>query len=214
MNKIHKTLTKTETTAGVEYLQNIDEKLGVLIMEFGIPDFNTSDNYFESLTRSIIFQQLSGKAASTIYKRFLNIYHSKNFPSPKLVAKTDIMLFRQAGLSNRKASYIISLAEAFIRDNYIPKDMSILSNEQISEKLIAVKGIGHWTADMFLMFSLNRPDVFPLTDLGIQKGMKEFFNLKAIPSEKKMLKLSNKWKPYRSIASWYMWKIVDDGFQW
>ena len=214
MNKNHKTLTKTETKAGVEYLQNIDEKLGLLIMEFGVPNFNTSDNYFESLTRSIIFQQLSGKAASTIYKRFLNIYHSKKFPPPKLVAKTDIILFRQAGLSNRKASYIISLAEAFIRDNYIPKDVSILSNEQISEKLIAVKGIGHWTADMFLMFSLNRPDVFPLTDLGIQRGMKEFFNLKAIPSEKKMLKLSNKWKPYRSIASWYMWKIVDDGFQW
>jgi len=214
LNKIHKTLSEIEINTGIKYLQNIDDKLGSLIIEFGIPEFIPSDNYFGSLAKSIIFQQLSGKAASNIYKRFLNIFPSNIILSPILVAKTDIMLFRQAGLSNRKASYIINLAEAFIRDNYIPKDMSIFSNEQISEKLITVKGIGQWTADMFLMFSLNRTDVFPLTDLGIRKGMKEFYNLKVTPSEKQMLRLSNKWKPYRSIASWYMWKLVDDEFQW
>ena len=214
MNNNHKTLSKIEIIAGIEYLQNIDDKLGSLILEFGIPDFNPTDNYFKSLARSIIYQQLSGKAANTIYKRFLNIYSGKSFPTSQLVAKTDIVQLRQAGLSNRKAGYIIGLAEVLMRDNYLPKNLSKLSNEQISEKLITVKGIGQWTADMFLMFSLNRPDVLPLTDLGIQKGMMDFFNLKAIPSEKQMLKLSKKWKPYRSIASWYMWKIVDDGFQW
>lgn len=200
--------------AGINFLKKVDSKLGLLIDKFGAPELEPSHNYFESLTRSIIYQQLSGKAAGTIYKRFLNIYHFDSFPLPSDVLKTEETQLRSVGLSYRKASYVLALAEAFNSQNFLPEDLDKLNNIQISELLIQIRGIGQWTADMFLIFSLNRLDIIPLTDLGIQKGMKEFFNLNELPSDKKMLRLSKKWKPYRSIASLYMWKIVDNGLNW
>lgn len=200
--------------AGINFLKKVDSKLELLIDKFDTPELEPSHNYFESLTRSIIFQQLSGKAAGTIYKRFLNIFPSDSFPLPREVLKTEETQLRSVGLSYRKASYVLALAEAFNSQSFLPKDLDKLNNIQISELLIQIRGIGQWTADMFLIFSLNRLDIIPLTDLGIQKGMKEFFNLNVLPSDKKMSRLSNKWKPYRSIASLYMWKIVDDGFNW
>lgn len=200
--------------AGINFLTKVDSKLGLLIDKYGTLELELSHNYFESLTRSIIFQQLSGKAAGTIYKRFLDIFNSDSFPLPSDVLKTEETQLRSVGLSYRKASYVLALAEAFNSQSFLPKDLDKLNNIQISELLIQIRGIGQWTADMFLIFSLNRLDIIPLTDLGIQKGMKEFFNLNVLPSDKKMLRLSKKWKPYRSIASLYMWKIVDDGFNW
>ena len=89
-----------------------------------------------------------------------------------------------------------------------------MSDKEISSELIQIKGIGQWTIDMFLMFALNRPDVMPFLDLGIKKGMKSFFDLSELPTKNEMKIFSNKWKPYRTVACWYMWRLVDDGFEW
>lgn len=207
-------MNKSEIMAGVNHLQKIDEKFGILIDKFGLPELSPNKNYFKSLTRSIISQQLSGKAADTIFNRFLELYADDQFPSPEKVSKTDILQLRKAGLSNAKASYIIGLANAFQDGQFLSDDLSLLSDNQISEILIRIKGIGQWTADMFLIFTLNRLDILPLNDLGIKKGMKTFYNLKSLPSEKTMIRLSNKLHPYRSLASSYMWKIVDNNFNW
>lgn len=174
------------------------------------PVFTRSADTFESLCKSIIYQQLSGKAAGTIHRRFLALYKGVSHPSPKQVAKTSIEKFRTVGVSQQKASYLIDLAKKFLDGTVDPKHFHEMADEAIRAHLVAVKGIGRWTADMFLMFTLHRPDVLPTGDLGIQKAMKDLFKLRTLPSPEKMEKLAEPWRPYRTVACRYLWDSLDN----
>ena len=197
--------------AGLDLL-NRDEKMSVLISEFGLPDFAPKHDYFQSLLRSIVFQQLSGKAANTIYERFVNLMPKTLTFSPKEVLKLDKDEMRKTGLSLQKINYLRNLAYFFENNSFHKKDVERMRDEEISNALTQIKGIGQWTVDMFLMFTLNREDVLPYTDLGIQKGFKKIFNMNNLPSKKEMETHSKIWKPYRTIACWYLWRTVDDAF--
>ena len=199
--------------AGLDLL-NRDEKMRVLIGKFGWPDFDPKQDYFQSLLRSIVFQQLSGKAANTIYERFINLIPKTVTLSPKEVLKLDKDEMRKTGLSFQKINYLRNLAYFFENNSFQKKDVERMTDEEISNALTQIKGIGQWTVDMFLMFTLNREDILPYTDLGIQKSFKKIFNMNNLPSKKEMETHSKIWRPYRTIACWYLWRTVDDAFAW
>ena len=198
---------------GLKHLKQEDEKMGRLIAEFEKPEFKKDLNYFEALVRAIVYQQLSGKAAATIYKRFKNMFIKNKYPSPIMVMERSHEELRSVGLSNQKASYIHNIANAFYT-GAIPKDINAIGDKEVIECLTIIKGVGPWTAEMFLMFTLNRPDVFPVTDLGIQKGFQLFFQLDKIPRPDQMIKKAEPWRPYRTLASWYLWRLVEGPFEW
>jgi DNA-3-methyladenine glycosylase II len=198
----------------LEYLKKTEPRFGTLIDEFGEPDFELQDNYFKSLVRSIIYQQLSGKSAFAIYSRYLQLFNSTEFPSPQQVIAIPDSHYTSIGLSRQKTCYIKEIAQAFSNKEIVPENIPKLEDDEVRKQLIKIKGIGPWTIDMFLMFTLNRPDILPVNDLGIQKGFKSFFRLNELPDEKFMVEKSEKWKPFRTIACWYLWKLVDDNFQW
>ena len=188
-----------------------DPKIDRLIQEFGSPNFSQTSDYFNALSKSIIYQQLSGKAARTIYNRFIGLFN--NTPNACEVINIDISKFRSIGISKQKSSYIIALAEYFNRyDNKI--DFKNLTDIEVSQELIQIKGIGQWTIDMFLMFTLQRTDIFPVGDLGIKKAIKIMFNMKNLPSSKFMVQKSMKWRPYRTVACWYLWRMIDEEDTW
>jgi len=197
--------------AGIDLLKR-DKKMQVLIKKFGRPDFNLGQDYFQSLLRSIVFQQLSGKAAQTIFERLVNLIPKTSNLCPHEVLKLDKDEMRKAGLSFQKINYVRNLADYFENNSFQKKDVERMTDEEISKELIQIKGIGQWTIDMFLMFTLNRPDILPYKDLGIQKGIMKILNIKNLPSKKEMENCSRKWRPYRTIACWYLWRIADDKF--
>ena len=197
--------------AGIDLLKK-DKNMQVLINKFGRPDLNPRQDYFQSLLCSIVFQQLSGKAAQTIYERFVNLIPKTSNLCPNEVLKLDKEEMRKAGLSFRKIDYVRNLADYFENNSFHKKDVEKMSDQEISKELIQIKGIGQWTVDMFLMFTLNRADILPCTDLGIQKGIMKILNMNNLPSKKEMENCSRKWRPYRTIACWYLWRMVDDKF--
>ena len=194
----------------LKYLSR-DKDLKTLIDHFGVITLKRRRNYFKSLLRSIIHQQLSGKAATTIENRFLELYNGNQYPTPEEVLKTPAEAIQNVGISRMKTEYIRGLAKIIDDGDIRLEKLSELSNDEVGNVLKEVKGIGQWTVDMFLIFSLNRPDVFPLNDLGIQKGLMLLLGRQKILSQESMLSHSKKWKPYRTLASLYLWKIVDEG---
>ena len=198
---------------GLKHLKQKDEKMGRLITKFEKPEFKKDNNYFEALVRAIVYQQLSGKAAATIYERFKDLFTKNKFPSPSIVMEKSHEELRSVGLSNQKASYVHNIANAFYAGK-IPKDIESLVDNEVIECLTTIKGVGPWTAEMFLMFTLNRRDVFPVTDLGIQKGFQLFFQLDEIPRPDQMIEKAEHWRPYRTLASWYLWRLVEGPFEW
>ena len=194
----------------VKYLSR-DKDLKTLIDHFGVITLKRRRNYFKSLLRSIIHQQLSGKAARTIENRFLELYNGNRYPTPEEVLKTPAEAIQNVGISRMKTEYIRGLAKIIDDGDIRLEKLSELSNDEVGNVLKEAKGIGQWTVDMFLIFSLNRPDVFPLNDLGIQKGLMLLLGRQKILSRESMLSHSKKWKPYRTLASLYLWKIVDEG---
>ena len=196
---------------GIDLLKR-DKKMQILINKFGRPDFNPRQDYFQSLLRSIVFQQLSGKAAQTIFERLVNLIPKTSNLCPHEVLKLDKDEMRKAGLSFQKTDYVRNLADYFENNSFQKKDVERMTDEEISKELIQIKGIGQWTVDMFLMFTLYRADILPYRDLGIQKGIMKILNMKNLPSKKEMENCSRKWRPYRTIACWYLWRMVDDKF--
>ena len=194
----------------LKYLSR-DKDLKTLIDHFGVITLKRRRNYFKSLLRSIIHQQLSGKAARTIENRFLELYNGNRYPTSEEVLKTPAEAIQNVGISRMKTEYIRGLAKIIDDGDIRLEKLSELSNDEVGNVLKEVKGIGQWTVDMFLIFSLNRPDVFPLNDLGIQKGLMLLLGRQKKLSREAMLSHSKKWKPYRTLASLYLWKIVDEG---
>ena len=196
---------------GIEFLKR-DKNMQVLIEKFGRPNFKIGQDYFQSLFRSIVFQQLSGEAAQTIFKRLVNLIAETSNLSPNDVLKLDKDDMRKAGLSFQKINYVRNLADYFENNSFKKKDVERMTDEEISKELTQIKGIGQWTVDMFLMFTLNRADILPYKDLGIQKGIMKILNKKILPSKKEMENCSKKWRPFRTIACWYLWRMTDDKF--
>ena len=203
--------TKKDFEKATTFLSKIDPKMKTLIKHFGMFKRKKYTSYFEALTRAIIYQQISGKVAMKIEERFINLYSSEGYPTPEAVAKTTIKKMRSAGLSERKAEYIKGIAKSFINEIWSPSKISRLSDEDVKEKLIQLKGIGPWTADMFLMGCLNRSDILPIGDYGIKRGFQLFYNRKELPSEEYMIKKAKSWVPYRSVASYYLWGLANEG---
>ena len=158
---------------GLIHLSAVDPKMERLINKFEKPYFAKENNYFESIVRSIIYQQLSTKSASKIYARFKKLFENGSL-NPKNVIEQSNGTYRSIGLSRQKISYIFNVANAYT-NGMIPQNFDKHSDEDIINTLIQIKGIGRWTAQMFLMFTLNRPDILPELDLGIQKGFKAYF---------------------------------------
>lgn len=165
---------------------------------------------FISLARSIAYQQLSGKAAGTIYGRFEALFKN-NIPVASEVVDMSVQTLRSVGLSNNKALAIIDLAEHTCSGS-LPSSraMAALDDDEIIKRLCRVRGIGPWTVQMHLIFSLGRPDVMPATDLGIQKGVQMTYQLPGLPKPDKVLALTRHLGPFRSVASWYFWRVTDD----
>ena len=197
--------------AGIDLLKR-DKNMLVLIKKFGRPDFKIGQDYFQSLFRSIVFQQLSGGVAQTIYERLVSLIPETSNLCPNEVLKIDKDDMRKAGLSFQKINYVKNLADYFENNSFEKIVVESMTDEEISKELTQIKGIGQWTVDMFLMFTLNRADILPYGDLGIQKGIMKILNKKNLPSKKEMENCSKKWKPYRTIACWYLWRITDDKF--
>lgn len=165
---------------------------------------------FTSLARSIAFQQLSGKAAATIYGRFEALFDD-NRPTAVDTVNIPLSTLRSVGLSNNKALSIIDLAE-HVSSGALPsrRKMAQFDDEAVIEALCRVRGIGPWTAQMHLIFNMGRPDVMPATDLGIQKGVQLAYSLPVLPKPDEVLEVTRHLAPYRSVASWYLWRVVDD----
>ena len=186
-----------------------DPVLNKLVKKYGAPEDlkDRSEFLYEELVESIIGQQLSGKAADTIFKRFLALYKNSEFPKPEVLLKTDVEKLRSAGMSYSKASYIKNIAQAFKDKQLNVKKLEKMSDEEIKKELTKIKGIGNWTAEMTLIFTLQREDVFSLGDAGLRRAIK---NLYKIDKEKDILKLAEKWKPKRSYACWYLWRSLEN----
>jgi len=197
-----------DVPSAVRHLKR-DPLLAPLIREHGHPPFTPEPNAFRALAEFIIYQQLSGKAAGTIYDRFLDLFPKRRFPKPAVLLNIPTTTLRGVGLSNQKASYLLDLAAKFTDGTIRPKLFPEMSNEAISAHLIQVKGIGQWTADMFLMFALNRPDILPVGDLGIRNGFKKLYDLRKEPSPERMAALAESWRPYRTAAAWYLWRALE-----
>ncbi|MBT3936839.1 MAG: DNA-3-methyladenine glycosylase 2 family protein [Candidatus Marinimicrobia bacterium] len=195
-------------------LKIADPEIVPLVDQLKLNPLTREYNYFKSLTRAIIYQQLSGKAAKTISDRFIALYDGKEYPTPADVLGSEHETLRSVGLSNAKSNYIKNIAQAFLDGTIDLNQLDQWDDETITDKLVSIKGVGPWTAQMFLMFTLNRPDVFPTGDLGVQKGFQQFYKLKELPKPKDMEQKAEKWKPYRSVMSLYFWKVVDGPFEW
>ena len=166
-------------------------------------------DHFSALTRAIVFQQLSTKAASTIHSRLLALLPEGRVTAPALAGVTDDQ-FRSAGISRQKAMYLRDLAERVTSGVLQLDGLERLDDESVIAALTTVKGIGRWTAEMFLMFRLHRPDVLPVGDLGIVTAVQKVYGLRKRPTPDRLRKLGDAWKPYRSIACWYLWRSLDN----
>lgn len=205
-----KTSWRTYSLRARAVLRKRDKRLGELIRILDVPDIEPERNYFRSLVEIIIGQQLSGKAAETISKRFREIFGSaRTFPTPAEIRVARISTMRRAGLSRSKASYIKNLAAAIEEKRLDIKRIERMGDEEIVVHLTAVKGIGPWTAEMFLMFSLARPDIFSFGDLGLRKAVRRLYGLRRDPDEMTMRRISNVWRPHRTLAARYLWASLD-----
>jgi DNA-3-methyladenine glycosylase II len=164
--------------------------------------------HFDVLIRSIVYQQLSGKAAATIHGRVRNLL-TEDRPMPQQIIALDHDILRGAGLSNQKARYVKNLAQHVLDGTLPVETLHELSDEEIIAALTQVKGIGRWSAQMFLMFRLVRPDVLPDLDLGVQKGIQRAYGLRKLPTPKKVMQIGAKWAPYRTLGAWYMWRVLE-----
>ena len=212
----------TLTIAGLAYdpdvacrhLTAADPRLGALIARAGAFTMRPepTQSLFAALVESIVYQQLSGKAAETILGRVVALYRPRRFPRPVDILETPVERLRAAGLSAAKAAAVKDLAARTL-DGTVPSMARVrrMSDAEIIERLTTVRGIGRWTVEMLLLFRLGRPDVLPLGDLGVRKGFARAFNRRALLDPLVLSRRAERWRPYRSVASWYLWRARDVG---
>lgn len=190
------------------HFQNNDEKMYALAKKIGIIPVLANNDPFSDLCNAIVCQQLSDKAGAAIWKRFEALFSKKKI-TPNLVLKKSVADLRKSGISNSKAQYIQNIAEAFVKNNLHKEKFLAQTDEEVIQELIQIKGVGRWTSEMFLIFSLGRPDVFSAGDLGLRKGVQKLYGLRKLPEEKQLFRIAKKWSPYRSYASLLLWKSLD-----
>lgn len=193
-----------------QHFQQVDSILFAHIERLGDFELNPEpvDRYFYWLARSIAYQQLAGAAARTIWGRFEQLLPPGDF-SPQAVVALSHDAMRSAGLSNAKASYIRNIAQAVLDGSLKFSEFETMSEEEIIANLTTVKGIGRWTAEMFLMFTLGRPDVFSEGDYGLRKGIQKVYGYKREPSLKTIRRIVKKWSPFKTYASMVLWEVLD-----
>ena len=193
----------------VQYLCKVDSNLEKIIKIVGKYSINIRNDPFQSLVESIIYQQLAGKAANAIYNRFINYYNNKQITPARILNSPNDNL-KKVGLSNRKIDYLKDLALHVYDGRINLEELPKMNDEEIINKLVNVKGIGRWTSEMFLIFSLGRQDILPVTDLGVRKAIQKVYSLSELPKPNTMMEIANPWRPYRSIATWYLWKSLSN----
>jgi DNA-3-methyladenine glycosylase II len=193
----------------IEHLHQ-DPHLSRVIKTVEMPDFNPSKNIYIDLLESIVSQQLSVKVADVIFKRFLSLFPD-NYPHAELLVSLELDRLRSVGLSYQKANYLQNVAQFSINNNLENINWAAMSDDEIIQYLTEIKGVGKWTVQMLLMFSLGRPDVFPVDDLGIQQGMTKIFRLQETGKDlkNKMILLAEPWRPWRTVACRYVWRSKD-----
>jgi DNA-3-methyladenine glycosylase II len=199
------------TVPAITHLAENDQIMSVLIRKFGPYEPETETNYYYRLVRAIIGQQLSVKAADIIERRFVALFDG-SLPTPEQILDKKTEELRAVGLSNAKAAYVKDLAQ-HVYDGRLELDaLPHLSNEEVIKELVAVKGIGEWTAHMFLIFALGRLDVLPVGDLGIRAGVRNLYGMERLPTPLEIAKLADErgWHPYESVAAWYVWRSLDN----
>ena len=198
----------------MEHLANADPVMAAIVDAHGRLDEEgrrrgrPADAY-GALLRSVVGQQLSTKAARTIYGRLAGLYGDRA-PSPEELIETDPDRLRAVGLSRAKASYLRSLAEHVVSGQLELDRLDELPDEEVAAQLTAVKGLGQWTADMFLIFYLRRPDVLPVGDLGVRRAVQIAYGLDQLPTPKELAQIAEPWRPHRSLASLYLWSSLDN----
>ncbi len=215
---------KLDHTAACEHLSRVDRHLGRIIAKSGPCRLQqeTTQSIFEALLESIIYQQLNGKVAATITGRVKALFPENTkrirtrrglvdgFPTPEQILSASDELLRSAGLSRGKMLAIRDLAAKTL-DGTVPaiKETNRMTDEELIERLDTVRGIGRWTVEMLLIFRLGRPDVLPVDDYGVRKGFAKMRKLAELPKPKELLAYGERWRPYRSVASWYMWRSAE-----
>ncbi len=189
------------------HLRSADAKLAAVIDRVGAYDAPRRADPYAALVRAILFQQLAGAAANAIQKRLFALHgRDDQPPTPKELLQTTDEQFRSAGLSRQKTGYLRDLA-AHVADGRLQLDeLPALSDAEVTQRITAVKGLGEWSAHMFLMFHLGRPDVLPIGDLGVRNGMRTTYGLPEAPTPKQAIEIGAPWAPFRSVGSWYMWR--------
>jgi 3-methyladenine DNA glycosylase/8-oxoguanine DNA glycosylase len=215
---------KLDHTAACEHLSRVDRQLARIIARSGACRLQqeTTQSIFEALLESIIYQQLNGRAAATITGRVKALFPEntrrlrtrrglvEGFPTPEQILAAPEELLRSAGLSRNKMLAIRDLAAKTL-DGTVPtvKQANRMSDDELVERLITVRGIGRWTVEMLLIFRLGRPDVFPVDDYGVRNGFAKMHKLAELPKPKELMPYGEKWRPYRSVASWYLWRAAE-----
>ena len=198
--------------AALKHLSNADKVLARLIKKIGPCAWkpNRRRSPFETLVKSIAYQQLNGTAAATIFGRVKALYPGSRFPTPEDLLATPDEKLRGAGLSRAKVAAIKDIAAKTL-EGIVPDSRAIarMDNDTIISRLTTIRGVGPWTVEMLLIFKLGRTDVLPATDYGVRKGFAVTYKLKDLPSAAELLAHGEKWRPYRSFAAWYLWRALD-----
>ncbi|WP_199350850.1 DNA-3-methyladenine glycosylase family protein [Haliangium ochraceum] len=200
-----------DIAASLVHLRGTGAHMPALIAVHGPPDLARTRNSFASLGRAIVYQQLATRAAAAIYARFLALFPRGRFPTPAALLAVSEDTLRSAGLSRAKATALRDLAAKFADGSVRSRQFSRMDADELRATLTQVRGIGPWSVDMFLIFGLMRPDVLPVGDLGVRKGMQRYFELEELPKPAEMQELAAPWAPFRSVASWYMWRVAENG---
>lgn len=195
----------------IAHLSRADRRLGRLIekcVEFKL-DIEAAQSPYEALLEAITYQSISGKAAATIFARIKALGANGRCPTPQEILRVRRPTLRKAGLSHAKIAAVRDLAQKTI-EGIVPTLVAAekMSDQELIDRLISVRGIGAWTVEMFLIFRLGRPDVLPIHDYGVQKGFALTYAKKQIPKPRELAKFGERWRPYRTVASWYMWRAV------
>lgn len=189
-----------------------DDLFNAAIKDISLPELKPESDYFNYLIRSVVYQQLSGKAAATIYGRFTALF-PKGKPEAKKIQALELEVLRSVGLSGQKSRYIKNIAEFSLEHDFSDTFLNNLSDEDVIRYLTQIKGVGQWTVEMLLIFAMQRKDLFPLDDLGIQSGIIKMYNLDPSLSKKELkqriLEIAENWKPNRSLATRYIWAWKD-----
>lgn len=194
----------------LSHFKQRDPKMSSVIQKVGPFRLQRNRKYFMVLSRSIISQQISVSAAESIYRRFQKLFDGRT-PTPERVAGLKDESLRTAGLSRQKVAYIKDLSRHFLDGTIRSRQMIYLGNEEIIDRLTQVHGIGRWTVEMFLIFSLNRLDVLPVDDLGLRVAVQNIYGMKARPNAKRLRAIGKKWSPLETVGTWYAWRSLDTG---